>query len=268
MVNAAQLQELEDKLRQECDDKINVIKISFEAKVEELHKILERKDDTIGQLNQEIGKLKECCNFLTQETTDIKKLIGENKQGIDDSNNTLNEVKDKTVDLEDRSRRNNLVFYNIPEPENKGKERENCEKIIAEELHKCGIDLTRDLALIFDRAHRLGKPHKARQANRPRPIIARFTYYREKEDVLRMKKNLKDSDMNISEDYSKTTLDIHRKLVSNAKDAKEKLSTIKSFRITYRRVTLRYELSAAQNSFFKSFNLKDIEDNNQWFMPN
>ena len=238
-----------------------------EARVDELRTLLKRKDDDIATLNQEVGKLKECCSYLTAETAELKGQIKQNEVLINNEHKSVKEIVQKTVDLEDRSRRNNLIFYNIPEEQNT-REREQCEKKIYEELKKCGIQLNDQLHLVFDRAHRLGKPKKpSEHSARPRPVIARFTYYREKVDILKMRRNFKHSAVNISEDYSKDTLAVHKQLVAHAKEAQMKLNTIKSFNITYRRVTLRYE-PPSQNPFFKSFNLKDIEDNNQWFLPN
>ena len=58
----------------------------MDAKLEELHKVITRKDEDIGKLNQEVGKLNhevgrlggelgsivKSCNFLSQETSENK----------------------------------------------------------------------------------------------------------------------------------------------------------------------------------------------------
>jgi len=256
------LRELEGKLRKEYNDQL----IKLNACLGEQRLMLTTKDQEIGNLNRELGLLQQTCNFLTQETADLKGLITSNKLGIDTSNKSIKEIGAKTVDLEDRSRRQNLVFYGIPEEKiNSNKEREKCDEKLTTALNQCNIPINTDYTMVFDRVHRLGKFKK--DATKPRPIIAKFTYYRDKETVLSKRRNLAGFDLSMSEDYSKTTLDIHRELVNYAKEAKDKLPDIKSLRITYRRVTLRYE-PPQKTAFSKSFTLKDINDGkDNWYLP-
>lgn len=74
--------------------------------------------------------------------------------------------------------RENLIFTGIPESEVRRGEQENCEAIIREFL-KSEMNITPDIQ--FDRVHRLGR-YQSNQQN-PRPIIAKFTNYKDKELV-------------------------------------------------------------------------------------
>ena len=89
--------------------------------------------NTIGKLQAELGEVKNACNFLTEETTDLHSQIKINEGNLTSHNKKQNEVISKTVDLEDRSRRNNLLFFNIPEASGSKDGRsdnENCEEKI------------------------------------------------------------------------------------------------------------------------------------------
>ena len=135
----------------------------------------------------------------------MKNYIKDNKTRLEATIKDSTELRNKSMDLEDRSRRNNLIFYNIPESTNKY-ETENCEDLVAAELAKCNVVLNEDPKNVFDRIHRLGTlKNNDDTQRRPRPIIACMTYYREKELLLNLGHKLKNSVMNISEDFSKPT---------------------------------------------------------------
>ena len=219
--------------RKEWETNLKDVKISFEAKLDELRLILDKKDKVIGKLNQEVGRLnhdvgklieennalskehddtKNTLNFLTKETTDLGKSVDDNKDAIKLSRDVVDSVQNKTADLEDRSRRNNIVFFNIAESEN---DNENCGRLVKDVLryHKI-IDPNPNVDdQWFDRAHRLGPISKKREG-KTRPIIVRFTYYRQKEEILVRGSYLRDSKVNMSEDYSRTTIDISTRNLS------------------------------------------------------
>ena len=122
--------------------KLDLLEAKFNAKVDALHTVIEKKDADIGKLNQEIGTLKQTCNYLTKETTDLTNYIKDVESRLTVNNKELTGLKGKTTDLEDRSRRNNLIFHNLPESDNKY-ETEDCEKAVSAELIKCGIPLVK-----------------------------------------------------------------------------------------------------------------------------
>ena len=85
-------------------------------------------------------------------------------------------LRDKVIDLQARSMRDNLLFFNMPE--NKG---ENTTEIIHEILEtKLGIEDARDKVKI-ERSHRIGK--KRAGNNKPRPIVVKFNWHQDKEFV-------------------------------------------------------------------------------------
>ena len=263
------LQDLEKKF----EEKLKFIEAKHEAKLETLHKLLNQKDEVIGRLNIDIGELKQSINFLTDETSAIKNSVAQNTKTLENKlKNTVNNVKDiklKTVDLEDRSRRCNLVFYNFPEV--KQGESEDCEKLILKLLDS--LDIMRDEQIWIERAHRLGR--RKLGAEKPRPIIVCFSYFKQKQEILRNGIKFKTVSINFSEDFSRETLEEHKKLFKFGTHAKESFidgsRSIKYFKVAYKRLLVTYNTNKKNpnsTTFVKSYTLRDIEYNPEnWFVP-
>ena len=71
----------------------------------------------------------------------------------------------------------------------------------------------------FERVHWVGKPSASE--GKPRPLIAKFAFHRDKEFVLSKAKNLLGTDFAIARVFPKEIVDERRRLVSFLKDAKE-----------------------------------------------
>ena len=125
------------------------------------------------------------CPRLSTVEVEITKLKKEVKQ-----------LKDKQNELECYMKRDNLIFGGISEsfPE-------NCEqkvKFIIE--NKMQIESSE---IKFQRVHRLGK----KENGKTRPIIARFAFFGERQDVWKGRDKLKDSTLWIAEDYTHEVLE-------------------------------------------------------------
>lgn len=92
-------------------------------------------------------------------------------------------LKLKVDDLEGRSRRNNIKIIGIPELEEGGKPTEFVEALIPKLLGEDNFQS----AVIVDRAHRTLRPPPL-EGSKPRAIIARVHFYREKELILRLRR--------------------------------------------------------------------------------
>ena len=172
---------------------------------------------------------------MSTETSNLKKAVQEAEKH---NKENITELKEKTTDLEDRGRRNNLVFYGIKELSDK-KNIENCEELVTQVIKQHGIaDFSGDY--VIERVHRLG-PKKPGNGDKPRPIICRFSSYKDKEHVLNHRYKLKGTQFGISEDFSKTTLLIRNELIAKGKLAKNQSQLVKGFRIKYRRLVIKYE---------------------------
>ena len=270
-------------LQKHFDQKLLLVQTKFEAQISALHDVIKEKDVTIGNLytdigelkasyNTEIKDLKQSCDFLTNETSVLGGRVKGNELNIASASKHNDDLVNKTADLEDRSRRNNVVFFNIPEAE--VGDTENCDQII-HNLLKSKKFFEQEYTLELDRAHRLGRKKQDINA-RPRPIIVRFSFYKDKEHVIKNGKLLKGSEVIVREDFSRITLDIHKELRDHAIRAKNALESnteqnklISYFKITYRRVVLTYKSKDNPDSqtFTRSFSLQHIKSNINWFLP-
>ena len=125
-------------------------------------------------------QLKE-MNYLKYEVASVKQ---QNKR-----------LKDKMNEMENYSRRENLILDGIPEQNG-----ENCGNL-CKELRKC-LAITQNIEVV--RAHRLGGNMDKRKGNRP--MIIRFRFYEDKELVLRNRSKLRNSGIFLNDGFSITSI--------------------------------------------------------------
>ena len=203
----------------------------------------------------------------------LKKTVTDNTKALDSKiNNTVSNVKEiklKTIDLEDRARRCNLVFYNFPEPPQG--QSEDCEMLILNLLDS--LKILDGEQVWIERAHRLGR--RKFDSDKPRPVIVCFSYFKQKEEIVRNARKFKAVSINFSEDFSRETLEEHKKLFNLGKHAKQTYiddhKSIRNFRVTYKRLVVTYTINK-QNlnspTFVRTYTLRDIQYNgDNWFVP-
>ena len=153
-------------------------------------------------------------------------------------------------------------------------EKEDCESKVKKLIHD--LHFFEDYDIPLDRVHRLGRKD-SNTSNKSRPMIVKFTYYRDKEHIIKNGHKFKNSVINCSEDFSKITLGMHKELRQEAKKAQEimsqqegEITMIKSYKVTYRRVVLTYTTNRNNQSapvFIRSFSLNYIQNNKKWYIP-
>ncbi|XP_077485296.1 uncharacterized protein LOC144095427 [Amblyomma americanum] len=129
----------------------------------------------------------------------------------------------KIDELENRSRRSNLIIYGVKEQGDETTDtlHETVTKTVFE-------DILGPPATDIERIHRLGRPSKDNET-RPRPIILKFLDYRDKLSILKQCSKLKDSGYFIGEDFSLAVRNVRKKLWDRTKehcDRKEKASLV------------------------------------------
>ena len=129
-------------------------------------------------------------------------------------------IEYKSIDLEARSRRNNLIFRGHKE----NVESDNCMEIIRQHLVQ-QLGLSPDICI--QRAHRLGNINRRPRRRgvkpniQPRPIIVQFRDYQDVELILENAKKLRDTPFGINRDYPKEIVAARSKLWPSYKKAKE-----------------------------------------------
>ena len=118
----------------------------------------------------------------------------------------------KIVDLEDRSRRNNLRINWISEKENETWY--ECEQEV-QSLIKDKLGIAENI--VIERAHRVKKKGNSDNPGKPRTIVCRSLNYKDKTNILKNAKNLKGKNIFINKDFSHETMELSKELWENVK---------------------------------------------------
>ncbi|KAH9381628.1 hypothetical protein HPB48_020764 [Haemaphysalis longicornis] len=150
-------------------------------------------DDTLVTIachTEEIAELK-------YEVLSLQKIIATQQKKLDD--------------LENRSRRSNVVIFALSEQKDETPA-DLRERVLSEVFHtKLGV------ATSVERVHRIGK----KSTNKPRPVMLNFFDYNEKMLIMQNCKKLKASPISITNDFCKATLVKRSKLWLHAKQFKD-----------------------------------------------
>lgn len=174
----------------------------------------------LTQLLEEQNKLVTKIATLRNQQTDIGKMISDLNERfsdlerrvsrVDSLEQTVKLLQAKVVDLEDRSRRSNLIIIGIQE--DRGENETALRTKVIEDLFCKRLNVT---CCSIARIHRIGK------AVKKRPVIVFFQNYNEKQEVLRNARKLKGTSISIQYDYSAYTLRKRKLLWQSAKMEKE-----------------------------------------------
>ena len=185
----------------------------------------------LDNLSKEIADLKESLEFTQEETegkfstlnekiSTMEKNLFSLKKDIDIIQTTKPswaiDIENKLVELEDRSRRNNLRINGIKEGKNETWE-ECEERVICFPDEKLDIDTSE---IWIERAHRVGEKKNGQE----RQTLVQFNSHKNTLDILRNCKKLKDTNFSLFEDFSKETASIRKEtwkeVLKNRKDGK------------------------------------------------
>ena len=172
-----------------------------------------KMENEIKELRTTVMNLEESATFHEQQYTDLESKVRINGTKIADlsklvstasNDKLLTEIcalREKVVDVQARSMRDNLVFCGIQED---GEE---------DTRHKLGEFLKNELkidsTIDFDRVHRIGGP----RARKPRPIVAKFSHYKDRDVVRRAAfAELKGTHFYVNEQFPKEIEDKRKQL--------------------------------------------------------
>ena len=140
-------------------------------------------------------------------TTDAKVTSLQTK--IDNLEAEKSKLADEIDDLEQYSRRNCLLIHGIPESQ-----KEDTTAACIENINKkLKVNLNRDH---LDRTHRVGK--RKPSGEKPRPIIMKFISYTKRQAVFTTKKNLKGSNLLITESLTTKRMAVLRAAQKKVRD--------------------------------------------------
>lgn len=123
------------------------------------------------------------------------------------------EQKERLLDLQCRQMRDSLIFYSIQD------ERGESDEVCAEKLYaffEKDLKLMSGRGIKLDRIHRLGRYNPTKS----RPIIAKFSYYPEREMVRKAAKSLEGTNFSISQQFPKEIMTRRKNLIPTLKSLK------------------------------------------------
>ena len=163
----------------------------------------------VGQVENDVKLEQFQRQTMSLEVSGLRKELAE----VNDTRNDLKkkvEAKDRIDDLEQYSRRNCPIFTEIKEA---GEDKtENTDEVILDTCqNKLQIELHR---FSLGRTHRLGRkriPRPDSEVPKPRPIIAKFVNYHDRDSVYKCKRKLKEPGLTIMENLTKGRVNLLNK---------------------------------------------------------
>ena len=196
--------------REEFNNKVDDIKGTATSALT----LAQQNKQDIQSMSSKIDSLEERCEKLSAENRTINLKNDRLEFTCEELTSENNSLKQHTENLDNYSRRSNVVIRGITEPQQESNA--DCEKA-ARDFFKVQLKLSDDIvcAMKFERCHRVGN----RAAFR-RPIIVRFRDYKDKMTVWDAKFKLTDHKFSVSDNFSKNTEFKRRKLYAIYKKAK------------------------------------------------
>lgn len=227
-----------DTLAQKVDEmckKLSSLDILTE-KLNKFDKTMQSLVVNVEKVTKRVNDVEKSMDFINSKFEINQKEVSDIKHGISDirseneiMNNTvlclnqqLNELNEKHLDLQTRSMRENLIFTGIP-MEDKNETSDATEKIIEKFMRE---DLKMEVVAEFHRAHRFGKEYTETKPDgtenyTTRPIVCRFTNFKERERVRSVASELKGTRYGISEQFPKEINDRRKALWPYFQEAKK-----------------------------------------------
>ena len=189
---------------------------------------LNRNYEKINSIEQNQRKCLSDINTTQKSVDDVNKRVDRTEKFIDLQMRKLKMLSYKSIDLEARSRRNNVIFWGITE-----KTGQECQEIIYNFMaNELDID-TREMCI--ERAHRLGSQNSninRSKADPKRPIIVRFRDYTATDTIMDNAYMLKGTPFGVDRDYPKEIATARKKLYSS-EEAKEARSRRLKVQVKY-----------------------------------
>ena len=210
-----------------CDASASIIKL--EAKIDKLLDLFTEigsVKDRSTEVEEENKQLRKAAEYTGKELTDLKSCVAnmcfQTASGtaeMQNHNKEIQQLKCRNIRLEAYTRRESIKIYNLQEIE--GETPRDTEKLVRSMMEEKMKISREDMNEIrFERVHRLPTRRNPRSTN-TRPVIAKFSFYQDKEFVWSKVKNLKGTKIGISHDYPKEIEAIHTKLYPVLKKAKQ-----------------------------------------------
>ena len=182
---------------------------TLQGNVDRMQIQFDKLHEDVADMMNSFSAVQKEMQALSHEVTSLRNSNDELQESNRRMKDQLMTLEAKADDLENRSKRNNIIIHGIPRNENESPE--ECQRNLKDMITN-KLDIHADFS--FDRVHRLN-------AKKDSPIIARCTFYKDKIAILKAKRKLKDTNVFVGEDFSQRVRSIRKKLSPHLKTAKE-----------------------------------------------
>ena len=191
-------------------------------KLESVERKVENFSVAMSSFETELGNIKSGLNSRLQQTKDMINTVSERTDGLEFQCGELDDrlsqlasenqsLKMEITDLKARSMRDNLVFSNIPErPEETPNITENILRDFLEKELKMERAEVNNIS--FERVHRMAG------RNNPRAIVAKFSSFKQRQDVKFKSRILRGTNYYINEQFPPEVNEQRRRLNNIAKE--------------------------------------------------
>lgn len=224
--NFASPEYVKDLLEIQKNTILSFFKETFSVFNERLDRVAADVQELKTGLNFCGDKLKEKTDNADKELCQLKSEMLKATQIQGRLFQNVDELKKKSIEAEDRSRRNNLRIDGITENR---KENWNETKTKLQELFEQKLLVN---GAVIERAHRVGKA----QEGQPRTIVCKLLNYNDKERIRKNTSKLKGSGIYVNDDFSEETLAIRKELYRQQRTHRE---NGKFARVSYNRLIVR-----------------------------
>jgi chromosome segregation ATPase len=181
---ALQLAEKNNKSLADLELRIGVL----EQNQESIPELEIKVDNLLKQVeNRVTSDLEAKIKHLEKQLHDANEEASDAKTNVLTLTESLNEVTKNCSNIDNYLRRDNLLFHNVKESKD-----ENCFQVIRDLMAKMGIENARQLPIV--RCHRL-------KGSRNPPIICRFHFYGDRQQVFENRFKLKGTRVFIEEHF-------------------------------------------------------------------
>ena len=198
-------------------DNVNKQYSTFNDKINDLEDRIDANESTTEESCAEIKRLSNKLGFLESKFENLK-------SDLDSTQKENVKLRKQVNDLEDRNKRNNLIFSGIPQDKHETWQQSE-DKVV--KVMRDHMKLNTG-AIEIERAHRISN---GPTQNGAKPIIVKFVNYKDKEKVLSSANKLKGSNIYVNQDYCKNTRDVQKILCDKRNEMKDNV----------RKATIRYK---------------------------
>lgn len=209
--------------------------VVLRSNLSEMDSFCQSVSDFVDDCNRHKSSTNSYIKQLEQENKSLRTDYNEIKDANKNLLSTVSALKEKILEIESRSMRSNLLFFGIDECEENLRDRsyrEDSEKLLKDfmksEMTFEEADSINPDEIKFDRVHRLGRPkfHQSGRLLRPRPIVAAFAGFKERECVRRAVSTVQNRKYSVREQFPSEIEERRKVLYPVLKSAKSNPSNV------------------------------------------